>query len=130
MGTAKVLGALLLVAVTAGCASSRDATVQQVADDFRAAVRSGDADAACRALSDPVRYSLELDSGTTCAVELRDVRLPAEGTARKVSVSGTAAQVRYGDDVVFLTDDTDGWRVLAAGCSSRASGPYDCQVGG
>lgn len=130
MGRSRLIGILVLAATAAGCSSSRDAAVEQVSDDFRSAVRAEDGAAACRELSDAVRYELELSSGATCEVELRSVRLPAMGSARDVSVSGTAAQVRYDDDVIFLSEFDDEWKVIAAGCLARAKGPYDCQVGG
>lgn len=131
MGRSTLIGILVLAAAAGGCSSSsRDAAVEQVSDDFRSAVRAQDGEAACRQLSEAVRYQLEMSSGATCDVELRGARLPAEGSAQHVSVSGTAAQVRYDDDVVFLTELGNRWKVIAAGCLSRAKGPYDCQVGG
>ncbi|MCW2839359.1 MAG: hypothetical protein JWR55_842 [Aeromicrobium sp.] len=130
MDRSALLVSLVLAALAAGCSSSRDAAVEEVTTDFRSAVSSEDAEAACRLLAEPVRYELELSSGSTCEVELLDVRLPAAGDIQEVAVSGTAAQVRYQDDVIFLGEFGDGWRVTAAGCLSRADGPYDCQVGG
>jgi hypothetical protein len=123
------MSSLLLVwGTVAGCSSSRDATVEGIAADFRGAVRAQDGDLACRQLSDAVRFQLELSSGSRCEVEVRDAGLPTSGTLREVTVSGTAAQVRYDDDVIFLGEFGGGWRIIGAGCLSRADGPYDCQV--
>lgn len=130
MSRSTLIGIVLLAVTAAGCSSSRDGTVEQVADDFRSALRSEDGDAACKELSDPVRFELELSSGATCEVELRVAELPADGKVRDVTVSGTAAQVRYEDDVIFLSEFDDGWKIIGAGCLSRSVGPYDCQVGG
>ena len=43
---------------------------------------------------------------------------------------GDAAQVRFTGDTVFLLRFPDGWRIGAAGCTSRGDAPYDCEVRG
>ena len=47
-----------------------------------------------------------------------------------LDVFGTAAQVRFEDDVYFLGQFPDGWRITAAGCDETAAEPYDCDVSG
>ncbi len=47
-----------------------------------------------------------------------------------IGAFGTMAQVRWGDEAVFLTRLPGGWRVLATGCAPRGDAPYDCAVKG
>ncbi len=56
--------------------------------------------------------------------------LPDSGRVVEVKVYGTRRMVRYDEDVVFLGEFPDGWKVTAAGCSPQAGAPYDCQVQG
>jgi len=52
------------------------------------------------------------------------------GEVRQVEIWGGDAQVRLGDDTVFLTETGAGWRVTAAACEPRGEAPYDCEVEG
>ena len=56
--------------------------------------------------------------------------LSPDGRVEKVSVYDTSGQVRYDDDVVFLADFPEGWKVTAAGCVPQPDAPYDCKVQG
>lgn len=66
--------------------------------------------------------------GRSCPVQLAS--LPDPGTVRSVEIWGDAAQVRFTGDTVFLLRFPDGWRIGAAGCTSRGDAPYDCEVRG
>ena len=69
------------------------------------------------------------ESGDSCEVAVLEAGLSPDGKVEKVSVYDTSGQVRYGDDVVFLSEFPDGWKVVAAGCR-RGRAPYDCSVQG
>ncbi|WP_227464543.1 hypothetical protein [Nocardioides lijunqiniae] len=118
-----------LLALTA-CGGSQDASVVAVAADFYAAVGADDGETACALLSPTTRAEVEQSSGVSCAEGLRAEGLPSAADVEDVSVFGAMAQVRYAGETAYLTRDRDGWRVLAAGCTSRPTGPDDCQVEG
>ena len=61
---------------------------------------------------------------------LLDENLPQPGAVTGTAVYGQWAQVRVGDDTVFLAAFPGGWRVVAAGCKSRGDRPYDCRLQG
>jgi hypothetical protein len=129
-GAVRLVGVLLLVLVAAGCSSSRDDTVQQAAEVFHAALRSQDGASACDSLADQVQAELQQSSGTSCEVEILESGVSTDGQVQDVNVSGTAAQVRYDDDIIFLAEFEDGWKIIGAGCERQAGGPYDCHVQG
>ncbi|MER5265121.1 hypothetical protein ABTZ99_23900 [Actinosynnema sp. NPDC002837] len=111
--------ALPAVLVVGGCGTASDDLARRAAEEFTAAVASGDTDRACGLLTERAREDVECSS----------LDVPG-GAVRSVEVWGDAAQVRTSDDVLFLRDLTDGWRVSGAGCESRGERPYECEVGG
>lgn len=111
--------ALPAVAVLGGCGAGSDDLVRRAAEEFTAAVSSGDSDRACDLLTEKAREDVECSS----------LGVPG-GTVESVEVWGDAAIVRTSDDVLFLRDVTSGWRVAGAGCESRGERPYRCEVGG
>ncbi|MCC8248916.1 hypothetical protein [Saccharothrix luteola] len=111
--------ALPVVLVAGGCGTASDDLVRRAAEEFTAAVASGDTDRACGLLTERAREDAECSS----------LDVPG-GTVEAVEVWGDAAQVRTSDDVLFLRELTDGWRVAGAGCESQGERPYDCEVGG
>jgi hypothetical protein len=128
------VGPALAVAVAvggvAGCTPAGEQAARQTAEQFQSAVRSGDSAAACRLLSDEARGSLEAASTRPCPAALAALRLPA-GPPGHDEVWGGNAQVLLGSSgALFLADFRAGWRVTAAGCTSRPDQPYDCQVEG
>ncbi len=123
-----VLGALLLL--TAGCGGERDATVEQVAEDFYAAVAREDGAAACELLAPATRDELERSSGKPCSTAVLEEDVPQAGEARDVNVYGAAGEVELERDTAFLGEFPEGWRVTAVSCTARPSEPYDCQVAG
>lgn len=120
----------VVIAVLAGCTSAHDDEVEQTAEAFHAALKADDGAKACDELSDEVQSELHQASGSSCEVAIMKAGVSPDGRIERVTVSGTAAQVRYDDDVVFLAEFADGWKVIAAGCQSQPDKPYDCEVQG
>lgn len=121
---------LVVLALLSGCASGNDDAATQVAERLHASLRADDGSAACKLLSEDVQKELSDAEGSSCEIAVMEAGLPDSGRVVEVKVYGTAAQVRYDEDVVFLGDFPDGWKVTAAGCSPQAGAPYDCQVKG
>ncbi|KRC63968.1 hypothetical protein ASE12_03835 [Aeromicrobium sp. Root236] len=120
---------LVAAALPSGCSSGNDDAATRTAERLHATLQQEDGAAACDLLSDDAQEQLT-ESGDLCETAVMDAGLPDTGRVVEVKVYGTAAQVRYDDDVVFLGEFPDGWKVTAAGCSAKAGAPYDCQVQG
>jgi hypothetical protein len=127
------MGRVLAVAVALGCAAgctpAGEQAARQAAEQFQSALRSQDTAAACRLLSDEARGSLESASVRPCPEALVALQLPA-GPLGEDEVWGRNAQVVLDSGVLFLAEFRAGWRVTAAGCTSRPDQPYDCKVEG
>ena len=115
--------------LASGCSSTHEDEVEQVAEQLHAALRVDDGAAACELLSEEAQKALQ-DSGDSCELAVLDAGLSPDGRVEKVSVYDTSGQVRYDDDVVFLSEFPEGWKVIAAGCEKQAAAPYDCTVDG
>jgi outer membrane murein-binding lipoprotein Lpp len=126
--TAVVAAVSILVALS-GCSSAHDEAAEQAVEQLHASLRADDGAAACDQLSEDVQKELTQSEGS-CATAVMEAGIPDGGRVRDVRVYGTTAQVRYDEDVVFLAEFPDGWKVTAAGCSAEAGAPYDCQVQG
>jgi hypothetical protein len=124
--SARLLVVAALALVTAGCAAARSDDAADVARSWFAAIRAGDGQAACDLLAPEAARTVE-SGGEPCANALLALDLPV-GSVREVQVWGEAAQVRAGEDTLFLTNLAAGWRVTAAGCAPRTGRPYDCDV--
>jgi len=120
---------LAAAALLSGCSSGNEDAATHTAERLHATLQEEDGAAACDLLSDEVQERLA-ESGDSCETAVMEAGIPDTGRVVEVKVYGTAAQVRYDDDVVFLGDFPDGWKVTAAGCSPKAGAPYDCQVQG
>jgi hypothetical protein len=116
-------GALLLT----GCSAASEDEVRAVAAAFEDPSRPGEE--RCDLLVPATRAALEADESAPCAEVLADLPLPG-GKVTSVEVWGGDAQVRIGDDVVFLAETGRGWRVTAAACRPHGEAPYDCEVDG
>ena len=112
-----------------GCSSSRDADVEQLAERFHAALAKEDGSAACDLLSEAAQEELGSE-GDSCEVAVLDSGVPDNGRVERVEVFDTSAQVRYDQDVIFLSDFPDGWKIIGAGCTRVAEKPYDCEIHG
>ena len=121
--------AVCVVLSVAGCSSTQEGEVEQVAERLHAALRVEDGAAACELLSDQAQEELQ-ESGESCEVAILEAGISPDGRVEKVSVYDTSGQVRYDDDIVFLSEFPDGWKVIGAGCEKRAAAPYDCTVQG
>ena len=122
---------LIAMATTAvACGSSSEDAASETARAFEAALAHGEADQACSLLSDRAVSDLEQSSGRRCPDSILRESPPDAGEARDVSVHGSAAQVVFDGDTVFLSRFDDGWRVTAAACSPTPSGLYDCVISG
>ena len=129
MRTSIIAALLVASALVSGCSSGNDDAATRTAERLHASLQSEDGAAACDLLSDDAQQQLT-ESGDSCETAVMDAGIPDTGRVVGVKVYGTAAQVRYDEDVVFLGEFADGWKVTAAGCSPRADAPYDCQVQG
>jgi hypothetical protein len=128
-GRAVVLVAgLALTGLAAGCASSEEPDVEQVAAAF--AAPDGDPAARCELLAAATETALTTDEGVPCPEALPDLPV-GKGEVTSVAVWDHEAQVRLTDDTFFLTRTDRGWRVSAAACTATGPDlPYDCQVEG
>ena len=120
----------LVVLGLSGCASNHEAAVSQVAEQLHAAIDNEDGASACDVLSDDVQEELQDAEGSSCEVAVLEAGISTKGRIESVEVYGTAGQVRYDDDVIFLADFPDGWKIIGAACEKQAAEPYDCKVRG
>jgi hypothetical protein len=121
-----LVAALLL----SGCAATpRRADVSAAAESFVAALERGDGVAACKLLSPRAAESAPGATDASCADAVKSVEENGR-TADSVQVWGAAAQVRIGNDVLFLQRLSGHWLVSAAGCQRQPVGPYSCKVSG
>lgn len=109
----------LPVLLASGCGSGTADLAGRAADEFSAAVASGDSERACELLTERARERVDCSS----------LDVPG-GSVETVEVWGDAAKVRTSADVLFLRELSSGWRVAGAGCESRGDRPYSCEVGG
>ena len=123
-----VLSALTL----AGCASvgDRGAAADAVAVKLLSAVQAKDGAAACAVLAPDTAAEVAQSGDKPCPEAILDEDLPEPGGVTATEVYGQWAQVRLTGDTVFLGAFSGGWRVVAAGCTSRGDRPYDCRVQG
>ena len=126
-GRAVLLGAGAVALLLSGCASASEPDVADVARSFEDP--TGDPQARCDLLAPATLTTLQADASAPCADAIADVQLPG-GEVSSVQVWGGQAQVRLGDDTLFLTETSSGWKVTAAGCEPRGEAPYDCEVEG
>jgi hypothetical protein len=73
--------------------------------------------------------AVEAQSGQLCAQAMAQLSLP-QGAVQSSTVWGDQAQVHLVGDTVFLTKTGNGWKVTAAGCTSRGDAPYGCRLEG
>lgn len=119
-------GAVLAVlGLLAGCSSTEEPAVQEVASSFA----GGDPQGRCDLLA-PTTLEALLHEEPSCPEGLEQLPL---GTGEVVSIEvwGSDAQVHLTDDTLFLTRDGAAWRVSAAACRPGGDdGPYSCQLEG
>jgi hypothetical protein len=125
---ASLAGAAAVGLLLAGCgAPAGSDEVTATAREWLAAARARDGQRICQLLS-PAAAESAATGGKTCAQAVGDLDLPGGGTVDAVQLWSDEAQVRTGEDTIFLVRLAGGWRVSAAGCTPRADRPYDCDV--
>jgi hypothetical protein len=110
-----------------GCSSAQRPDVERVALTFEDP--SGDPEARCDLLAPKTLAAFEETESAPCPEALQQLPLGG-GEVTSVEIWGGDAQVRLGGDTLFLAETSAGWRVVAAGCTSRGTAPYDCEVEG
>lgn len=126
---ALIIGSAALLSFS-GCAAGDDPAAASAAEAFESALAAGDGEAACALLTEKARDTLQEESGSACAGAILALGLDAGGAVESARAYGRAGQVQLADDVLFLALDTAGWRVSAAGCTSRMDRPYLCDLEG
>lgn len=122
------LPAVATMAALAGCGTADDGPADR-AEHFHQALASGDAAGACEDLAEETRAALEQQEGKPCEEAITGQDLPHEEGESEVEVYGSMAQVRLGDETVFLSRYDDGWRVTAAGCGPTSGDkPHQCAL--
>jgi hypothetical protein len=118
---------LALTALT-GCGSAGKAEtdeVRGVVQRFYAALKTGDAEAACRELSEHAIEQLQSQSGQTCNAVIGRLDLQG-GPVDSADVFITGAIVRLGGgEMEFLGRDPGGWKLDAIGCQPAPGKPRD-----
>lgn len=124
-----IVAGAAVVLVVSGCTSTpgQDA-VTSAARSFASALERGDGAAACRLLTIDADQSASGATDVPCETAISSV-VEHGDSVHGVQVWGDAAQVRVGDDVLFLRRVSGAWRVSAAGCEPLPEGRYDCMVG-
>jgi hypothetical protein len=118
-----------------GCGGADPAAPERTATEFSRSVSAGDGDRACALLSPEVRGSLAESAGGSCADAVREEPPPASADVVRASRYGRQALVVTGADTLFLSEFSDGWKVIGAGCTARSASatsslPYDCTISG
>src|SRR3954452_23526926 len=126
------LALLVAAAATAGCGqSSNGKAVRAVSTHFLAAYSAHHGDAACAALSTDTRMALESQEKRRCAAAIGQVQLEP-GAVKHVNVQLTNAKVDLvGGESLFLSQQSDGWKISAAGCKPQGdprNTPMECEL--
>jgi hypothetical protein len=120
----------VVLLASAGCGSDISTAVSSVAERFYAAVASGNGTAACALLAPPTAHEVLQAGQAPCGTAILKEDIPAAGQVVDEKRFGDQAQVRLRGDTAFLAQFADGWKVVAAACTSRGELPYDCKVKG
>lgn len=116
----------------AGCgqADDRDA-VRATTQRFVAAYAADENETACQALSKDTVKELESQEGAPCPEAIGKIALDG-GKVEDVQVTVTNAKVDLATgESVFLSEQSDGWKITALGCRSAgkpADEPFDCEL--
>ena len=119
----------LATALLPACTSPEQDEAVRAADEFVTAISEDDGEAACALLAPATEGELVQAAKKPCAAAVLEEAKEA-GPRLDATTFGTMAQVRYRDDVLFVTRFETGWKVLAASCTEKAGDPYDCQIAG
>jgi hypothetical protein len=131
LSSTAVVGTLTAMLMCTGCAEQNEPAARAAAESFADDLASDDGAGACRALAPATRAALEQSSGRPCAAAIVEEELPDPGAAGRSASFGTMAKVDFAADTMFVTEFSDGWKVMAAGCSpAPGDRPYDCSLQG
>lgn len=127
-----LVSALAIAFAVSGCGALApdESAAAATATAFRAALHRSDGAAACSLLSPETVHAVAQSAGKPCPQAILEEHLGGTGSPVRVDAYGQNARVVFGDDVVFLADFPQGWRLTAAGCTPRGDRPYDCLVKG
>ena len=124
-----IVAAAAAAGLRGGCASG-DAPADR-AEHFHRALADGDGSGACDDLSQETRTALEQQEQKPCEEAITGLRLPEHAGEPETEVYGSMAQVRMGEETLFLSRYDDGWRVVAAGCRPTSGDrPHECELEG
>jgi hypothetical protein len=118
------------VLAVSSCGSKLPEASSSVADRFYHAIEVHDAAAACELLAPQTRDEVEQSAQASCSAAILDEEIPAAGKVVELRKYGTQAYARMDGDVAFLAEFGDGWKIVAAACTSHGELPYDCKVKG
>jgi hypothetical protein len=119
----------LLVLAASGCTSADQDDAVAAADGFVTAVDRHDGKAACAVLAPATVSELEQSTKKPCEQAVLEEARPASPRV-DAKTYATMAQVRYRDDVLFVTRFGSTWKVMAAACTKKTGDPYDCDIQG
>lgn len=124
-----VAGTVAVCLALSACSSAEQDEAAEAADRFVAAVIEDDGAAACELLAPATLAELVQSSGKSCEEAVLEEAKEA-GERLETETFGTMSEVRFTDDVLFMTRFPDGWKVHAAACTPRQGRPYDCTIKG
>jgi hypothetical protein len=124
------LGVLVWGLAGCGSAGERVTDASSAARAFERALDEGDRAGICEALAPETRGELEDSEKKACTDGIRGQDLPAGGPVRDVEVYGRQARAVLASDTLFLSQFSDGWKIVAAGCRPRPGQPYQCSLQG
>src|SRR5215210_351721 len=125
-----VLACLLALAVP-GCGTGERADdAAAVAEQFHAALESGDGKAACDELSEETASKLEQEEKKPCEEAILELEIPKGGTVAVSRVEMRSAYAGLAEGSAdFLDEGPEGWTVSAAGCRAvTPDHPYECEL--
>lgn len=123
-----VASGLVTLTVLTSCGGSQDGAAVAAAEDLVSAIGEQRGGEACALLAPAARSDLEDTSGQPCSRAVLGEEVGTTPAATGVDVFDTMAQVRFADDTIFLSRFDGAWLVVAAACTARATGPYDCGI--
>jgi hypothetical protein len=128
VGVLLVAGTLVLL----GCGQGGEKqSVRRVTEEFYAAVAAGEGSKACAELSADTITELEKQEQKRCPDAVLGLRLSGSKAAAAAVYLDSAEVELLTGDTVFLDEESDGWKVSAAGCKPAgkpSEEPYDCEV--
>lgn len=124
--------AAVVVLTVGGCGavSERRDEATAAAERFQQALAARQYAQVCGALADVTRREVEQSTGGPCEKGMSQEQVPDGGRVVHVDVYGRQARAVLTGDTLFLSRFPDGWKVMAAGCTSEPDRPYRCEIKG